>query len=245
MRPVPAVKYSGTRKKKKKLDRRQLEEGSNAYTLKFFTIIRRILPFQRLVFFPPAVFFFFFFIFKNVIFYTLPLALYWLGEFTWLTYQLAAWDEKSAIRHSSQCGSEMVPFVRDELQHVGVGVWPSQVLKEEWRLKRIFKERRRESRPANINRRLTHCALRQVKSASPLSSTSHPPPYCCACVSRRIRRQHEGGGAKKGLFLLAPPPPCCKKWCGDSSRFKRTLNKYTIKYSAYIYFIYIFKEQHI
>lgn len=65
-----------------------------------------------------------------------------------MTYQLAAWDEqkkkKSAIQHSSQCGSEMVPFVRDELQHVGVDIWPSQVVKEEWRVKNI-KKRRRES----------------------------------------------------------------------------------------------------
>lgn len=30
--------------------------------------------------------------------------------------------KKSATQHSSQCGSEMVPFVRDELQHVGVGI---------------------------------------------------------------------------------------------------------------------------
>lgn len=45
--------------KKKKLDRRQLEEGSNAYTLKFFTRIQRILPFRRLFFFPLPRFFHF------------------------------------------------------------------------------------------------------------------------------------------------------------------------------------------
>ena len=84
----------------------------------------------------------------------------------------------------------------------------------------------------------------QVKSASPLSSTSHPPPYCCACVSRRIRRQHGGGGAK-GLILLAPPPPCCNVWMRRLQPLERTLNKYTIKYSAHIYFIYKFKERHI
>lgn len=141
--------------------------------------------------------------------------------------------KKSAIRHSSQCGSEMVPFVRDELQHVGVGIWPSQVIKEEWRVKIIKGKKEGE---------LT-CEYRQVKSTSSISSTSHPPPYCCACVSRRIRRQHGGGGAK-GLVLLAPPPPCCNMM-RRLQPLECTLNKYTIKYSAYIYFIYKFKERHI
>lgn len=98
----------------------------------------------------------------------------------------------------------------------------------------------------NVNLNLTHAGFfffKQVKSTSCFSSTSYPPPYCCACVSRRIRRQHGGGGAK-GLILLAPPPPCCNMM-RRLQPLKRTLNKYTIKYSAYIYFIYIFKEQHI
>ena len=45
--------------------------------------------------------------------------------------------KNSAIRHSGQCGSEMVPFVRDELQHVGVGVGPPKVLKRRVEGKRL------------------------------------------------------------------------------------------------------------
>lgn len=53
-------------------------------------------------------------------------------------------EYKSAIGHSGQCDSEMAPFVRDELQHVGVGIGPSQVVQAEWRVKNI-KERTKES----------------------------------------------------------------------------------------------------
>lgn len=65
-----------------------------------------------------------------------------------------------------------------------------------------------------------------------------PPPHCCACVFGRIRRQHGGGGAKAASSSWLRPHHAATR-SGDSSRFIRTLNKYTIKYSAYIYFIYI------
>lgn len=128
--------------KKKKLDRRQFKRKEATPTLKFspsskdFCLSNILPPFLPLC--------------RFLIFTLSHLPVTGSGTFSWLTYQLAAWDEKeSAIRRSSQCGSDMVPFVRDELQHVGVGIWPSQVVKEEWRVKNI-KKRRRESWPACI-----------------------------------------------------------------------------------------------
>lgn len=122
-------------------------------------------------------------------------------------------ESKAAPEHSSQCGWEMIPSVRDELQQVGAGIWPPPRAKAEQRLK--VNQGGEEGQLTQSHRSEPVCTIlpRQAHSASYPPSTPHtntpgPPPYCCACVSRRIRRQHGGGGAN-GVILLAPPPPCC------------------------------------
>lgn len=113
----------------------------------------------------------------------------------------SGWREKfsSAIQHSNQYCLEMVPFVRDELQHLkGGGGW-------NWRLAfwdgNIRAEGRKdlEKEEGELTSRAPDTRLCLAGSNLPFFPRPPPPRYplhiCCACVSRRIRRQHGGGGA--------------------------------------------------
>ena len=137
---------------------------------------------------------------------------YRIREFTWLTYQLTARDgRKAAIKHSARFRNGY------PLSEMSCGGWHFRWWKKEEGKEYLGKE--------------------EGKLTYKYHQVLHLPPYYCACVSRRIRGQRGGGGAK-GLILLAPPPPRCNMM-RRLQPLECTLNKYTIKYSAYIY-IYIF-----
>lgn len=116
------------------------------------------------------------------------------------TYQWATWDGEQSSHWKPQCGGEMIPLVRDELQQVGAAIWPPPRANAEQRLK--------VNQGGEEGQRTQSHPPASYPSSTPHTNTPCPPPYCCACVSRRIRRQHGGGGAN-GVILLAPPPPCC------------------------------------
>lgn len=78
--------------KKKKLDRRQFKRKEATPTLKFSPWSKEFCLSDIFPSFPR----------RFLKFCALPPALYWLGEFTWLTYQLAAWDEKKVSYFDTQ-----------------------------------------------------------------------------------------------------------------------------------------------
>lgn len=150
---------------------------------------------------------------KTIIFPSTPIKLhlscYWLGEFLWLPYQLAACVVN--FWHSGQCGSERVPFVRGELQHGRRGRWRPVLLGGKIRRGARWGRTTGARWESTINQYSTlHVVVLSIYENK--ASTWR---------GRVFERERE---KKKRLLSLCSAPQRAAERCGDSSRLY-ALNK--------------------